>query len=65
MTIREIRARIFANATPEQHRALSEDSAYGAPYSFWASAVSYGLATPEEQEQARLHYRDLWHYRGD
>lgn len=57
--------RIFASATPVQARELHMDRNYGAPYSFWQTAVMFGLATKEEMEVARRFYGNLWHYRGD
>ena len=44
---------------------LRIDFFYGSKYSFWSTAVRYGLAREDELEQARGYYGDRFHYRGD
>lgn len=65
MNIRERELEILEQATDDQRVFLAIDRNYGSPQSFWASARAYGLVTESEYERARLHYRDLWYYRGD
>ena len=63
--IRLIKSRIYEDATDEQTQVLKNDDNYGAPYSFWRTALDYGLINQAELEQARQRYGDLWFYRGD
>lgn len=64
--VREIKARIFEQASPEQIHGLRVDDLYGAPYSFWSSAKNLGLCTSDEFEMARRSYgSSMWNYRGD
>lgn len=66
MNRQELRKRIFAQATDAQARVLTEDSHYGAPYSFWRNALDYGLITEAEYDFVESNYpSNLWHYRGD
>ena len=67
--IRNLEFRIDTDALnvkgEEYHRGLMIDKHYGAPYSYWRSALDSGLATQEEFDMARASYGNLWHYRGD
>ena len=63
--VRQKAEQVLAAANEQQRKALLIDKTYGAPYSFWSSARTYGLATDEDVEKARRAYGSLWHYRGD
>jgi hypothetical protein len=63
-----IRKRIFEDAakiSPEYKKDLTEDDMYGAPYSFWGSALTGGLITQEEYDRAKVFHGSNWNYRGD
>lgn len=64
----EVTRRVIDNAPDETTRKwLLNDLHYGSPASFWSSALSAGLITQEEYDQAEASYirSGLWHYRGD
>ena len=65
MLMSELKKRIYEDATDIQVERLREDDNFGSPQSFFASALHYNLIGENEYERARLHYRDLWNYRGD
>ena len=68
MNIHEIAQRVIEAAPDAESRKWLEiDKNYGAPYSFWRSALNQGLVTQAEYDQAKAYYdrNDLWHYRGD